>query len=88
MGRHTCPGCKKPSQIKRSALQFFATAIITWAAAALLMIFLKWWLGGRWYVLGILPMVLIALPCDKMLDEKFRGLEPMKSKELNATGDG
>src|SRR5215471_1752109 len=78
MGRHTCPSCTKLSQIKRSFLQLSLTAVICWGFAIPFGIFFYHWLGGFWTILGILLGSLIGMPCDKILDEKFRGLEPIK----------
>jgi hypothetical protein len=81
MGRHTCPSCAKRSQIRRSVAQFLITAVIFWAVAIPFMIFLYRRFGGLWDLFGIVPGVIVALPCDRMLDERFRGLEPIKKDD-------
>jgi len=45
------------------------------------MIFLYSRFGELWDLLGIVPGVIVALPCDKMLDERFRGLVPIKKDD-------
>jgi hypothetical protein len=78
MGRHICPSCEKRSQIKRSVAQFLLSAIIFWAIAIPFVVLFHLWLGRYWDILGIVLGILVTLPCDKMLDERFRGLEPIK----------
>ena len=79
MGRHICPSCAKRSQIKRSFAQMSLTLIIVWAVAIPIVILLYRSFGYFWSLLGLVPGVLVGLPCDKMLDEKFRGRGIAKS---------
>jgi hypothetical protein len=39
------------------------------------------WLGGLWNLLGIVPGVLVALPVDKMLDDRYRRLKPIEKDD-------
>jgi hypothetical protein len=81
MGRHICPSCAKRSQIRRSIAQFLLTAIIFSAVAIPFGVFFCRRFGGFWDLLGLVPGVLVAMPCDKILDERFRGLVPMKKDD-------
>jgi hypothetical protein len=77
-GVHGCPACHKQSQISRGKGQFLLTAIVVWVVSIPLMVLFYRWLGRYWSLLGIVPDVLIGLPFDKIIDEKLRGLQPLK----------
>jgi hypothetical protein len=77
-GVHECPACHKQSQISRGIGQFLLTAIVIWIVIIPFMILFYRWLGRYWSLLGIVPGVLIGLPFDKIIDEKLRGLQPIK----------
>ena len=78
MGRHTCPHCGQQSQIKRGAAQFLLTAIFLWAIAVPLILLLHHFVNRYWSLLGVVPAALVIVPFDKMMDDKLRGLVPLK----------
>ena len=81
MGRHICPCCIKRSQIRRGVFQLLLTAMIFWVVAIPLMVWLHRTFGRLWDLLGIVLGVIVAMPCDKILDERLRGLEPIKKDD-------
>jgi hypothetical protein len=44
------------------------------------------WLGGLWGLLGLVPAALVAMPVDKMLDEKYRTLKPIGNQDRKPDG--
>ena len=54
-------------------------AVVVVVVVAPAAILLQHKFGGFWDLLGIVPGFVIALPLDKLLDEKCRHLKPLKS---------
>jgi len=77
-GKHTCPECGKPSRLEIGVLPILLVTVAMGTVAALFAFLLSRWLGGYWDLLALVPAILIGLPLDKMLDERCRGLKPLR----------
>ena len=79
MGKHVCPNCAKSSRLEFRLSQFLLTAIVMAIIVVPFAFLLERKFGGYWDVLGLVPGIIVGLPLDKWLDEKYRMLKPVKN---------
>lgn len=79
-GRHTCPGCKKPSRLGISLLSLILLLPAVFIGGFPMEFLFRKWLGGQWWIVGfIVGAFIVAVPADKFIDSKFKRLKKIDS---------
>ena len=77
-GRHVCPNCSKPFNMKFRVLTFSILLIVCLVFSLPGAMAADRWLGRAWRGLGVLPSLLVIIPLARYFEDKHKQSIPIE----------
>ena len=79
-GRHVCPRCLKPSQLKFRWWTFSILLMVCLVGSLPGAVLFNAWLGPGWRWLGVFPSLIVVLPLARMFDDRYKELTALEAE--------